>query len=154
MTVPDSPKNLALQAVQGAPKVPLDRGMVIPSDLDPRRWAFRPPDWQSATDLRLESWDWRGPNREFLIRSTATQAYTIRFLARTDSSNLKLRVRVANRFVGEVPITVGSQESWTAPITAYVPFGMAGLRVELVGTGSSTIKNIRVEATGLRLLRP
>ncbi|MFQ3677019.1 MAG: hypothetical protein SNJ74_03650 [Fimbriimonadaceae bacterium] len=153
MTFPNSPKNLAIQAVQGAPKVPLDRGMVIPGDVDPRRWAFRPADWQSANDLRLESWDWRGPYREFLIRSTATQAYTVRFLARTATSNLKFRVRLANRVVGEVPVPVGAEEVWTTPFTVYIPEGMTAIRVDLVGNGSSTIKNIRVEATGLRVLK-
>jgi hypothetical protein len=135
----NSPKLLGVQAVEAANTVTLTQGSACPGSVHPMQYCMRDANWRNEGMPTLSPTDWRGPSRDYLLRTTATGTRKLFLLTATTDPTVSLNIYLNNQKIGviKVPATSSSSSFAKTPVLN-VPMttGMNTLRVE-IGTGSA-----------------
>lgn len=146
MTNQTAPKILAIDDALAGATPALNQGRPIPGNVDARESAFRSADWKTQPPLSLQANDWRGPFRDFLIRSNADGTFNLDLLTACNTSGAKVRILLNNASVGvlDVPNTGdGAKFAFTKKMALPLSAGMNVVRVRLEGTTSCNVKTLR-----------
>lgn len=139
-------KILALDEARFATTYPLTQGQLVPGQVDARRYAFRPSDWNTVPYLQYHYWDWRGRHRDYLFRSMVARTFDVDVLAGSEAAGTLLELTVDGSRIGALSVphtgSWGTQQ-YTPKLRVTLPSGMHGLRVRLASDTGVSIAHVR-----------
>jgi hypothetical protein len=146
MSRQNAPKVLAVDEARVATPYPLTQGQLVPGQVDARKYAFRPADWNTSPYLQYHHWDWRGRHRDYLFRSATARTFDMDLLTGSESAGTTLELSIDGSRIGSVAVPhTGSwaSQQYTPKLRVTLPAGMHGLRVKLTSNTGVSIAHVR-----------
>lgn len=145
MTVQNTYRILAFDAVRNQGTVPVTKGLAIPGVVDARRQVDRPADWAT----RSESLDELLLNQDidYVLNAPYSGTLRVRLGMGCENPGNEIRVSINDTLLGNLPVPVsGSLHVYVPSQTMLVPFtaGLNVLRLHVLEQGHYSLLNVQV----------